>query len=123
MRSLRLALVIAAAFGLACVDGDEIINGLCDSGDDCWRDQTCVKTPAQQSGLGWCRPDSGCAIGEQPGCRCKTESGGVTGTCDGLAVVMDGDSCGCCEPCGSGMMAVLHPDGRTTRGTASAFPR
>ncbi len=80
------ALAVGALLGGACLDEDLTLNAECIDGEDCASSQTCVATPEQtQNGLnGWCRPNSDCAPGEQPGCVCDAAQ--CTSSFDGISL-------------------------------------
>ena len=103
MRTL-LRLFLAAGLGVtvgACFDDELTLNTECDVGDDCGPGQTCTRTMYQLSigEFGWCRPDSSCAVGEQPGCECDAQmcTGsslvGVASTCVSMTSAMELETC------------------------------
>lgn len=108
-RSVLLALLLGLGTAIACVDEAVLEDEVCQSDDDCFRQQECLLTAYQASlasPAGWCRPDGdGCATGAQPGCACEAaglemccvNSDGETlvphETADGQCIcVIDGDA-------------------------------
>ena len=107
---LATALVAAAS----CYDGDALEGAACESNADCWRDQTCVRTPTQNAReyeQGICRSDGECEVGRQLGCRCDFGRS-ATGSCENSLYPTDSSdptTCLCCSVAES--TAVLAPDG------------
>ena len=110
MNKVKTGLLAGAAllgFAVACgTPLDELLlDALCLDDEDCAPSQNCVFTGYQVTGatLGWCRNDSSCSLGAQPGCGCKQGTGGVY-DCQGtteptVTESVEGSDCGCVYPC------------------------
>jgi hypothetical protein len=106
-----LLIAVAATLGLAIACGesleDILIDAVCDSDDDCAPKQNCYRTLYQQvaGGQGWCRNDSSCSRGTQPGCTC--DQTGVEYSCrvtteSGVVPTTNNGNCECAYECTNG---------------------
>ncbi len=75
-RAIILASLLGGSVGVAWGCGesldDLLLDALCDTDDDCAPGQKCIRTGYQATAgaQGWCRNDSSCSSGSQPGCEC-----------------------------------------------------
>lgn len=107
-RAIILASLLGGSVGVAWGCGesldDLLLDALCDTDDDCAPGQKCEPNyyQTQAGGQGWCRNDSSCAVGAQPGCACSqmgAERDCVGTTEPGVIPSEQSDNCFCLYAC------------------------